>query len=128
DLPLESTGFLPEEYSTANFIMNAFGQFDNYTPMQMAQYVATVANNGKRISPHLVEGIYGNNPQGGLGDLIETVSGKEMNQVNISADEMALLRQGFYQLVNGGGRFNTGSAIGRGAAVTISAKTGTAET
>lgn len=128
DLPLESTGFLPEEYSTANFIMNAFGQFDNYTPMQMAQYVATVANNGKRISPHLVEGIYGNNPQGGLGDLIETVSGKEMNQVNISADEMALLRQGFYQLVNGGGRFNTGSAIGNGAAVTISAKTGTAET
>ncbi|HEM6404204.1 TPA: penicillin-binding protein 2 [Streptococcus suis] len=128
DLPLESTGFLPEEYSTANFIMNAFGQFDNYTPMQMAQYVATVANNGKRISPHLVEGIYGNNPQGGLGDLIETVSGKEMNQVNISADEMALLRQGFYQLVNGGGRFNTGSAIGRGAAVTISAKTGRAET
>ncbi|HFU3730208.1 TPA: penicillin-binding protein PBP2B [Streptococcus suis] len=128
DLPLESTGFLPEEYSTANFIMNAFGQFDNYTPMQMAQYAATIANNGKRISPHLVEGIYGNNPQGGLGDLIETVSGKEMNQVNISADEMALLRQGFYQLVNGGGRFNTGSAIGRGAAVTISAKTGTAET
>ncbi|MBY4986263.1 penicillin-binding protein PBP2B [Streptococcus suis] len=128
DLPLESIGFLPEEYSTANFIMNAFGQFDNYTPMQMAQYVATVANNGKRISPHLVEGIYGNNPQGGLGDLIETVSGKEMNQVNISADEMALLRQGFYQVVNGSGRFNTGSAIGRGAAVTISAKTGRAET
>ncbi|MEK0400120.1 penicillin-binding protein PBP2B [Streptococcus suis] len=128
DLPLESTGFIPEEYSTANFIMNAFGQFDNYTPMQMAQYVATVANNGKRISPHLVEGIYGNNPQGGLGELIETVSGKEMNQVNISADEMALLRQGFYQVVNGSGRFNTGSAIGRGAAVTISAKTGRAET
>ncbi|WP_105154644.1 penicillin-binding protein PBP2B [Streptococcus suis] len=128
DLPLESTGFLPEEYSTANFIMNAFGQFDNYTPMQMAQYAATIANNGTRISPHLVEGIYGNNAQGGLGELIETVSGKEMNQVNISAEEMSLLRQGFYQVVNGSGRFNTGSAIGRGAAVTISAKTGRAET
>lgn len=128
DLPLESTGFLPEEYSTANFITNAFGQFDNYTPMQMAQYAATIANNGTRISPHLVEGIYGNNAQGGLGDLIETVSGKEMNQVNISADEMALLRQGFYQVVNGGGSFNTGNAIGYGATVSISAKTGTAET
>lgn len=128
DLPLESTGFLPEEYSTANFITNAFGQFDNYTPMQMAQYAATIANNGTRISPHLVEGIYGNNAQGGLGELIETVSGKEMNQVNISAEDMSLLRQGFYQVVNGSGRFNTGSAIGRGAAVTISAKTGTAET
>ncbi|HEM3108274.1 TPA: penicillin-binding protein 2 [Streptococcus suis] len=128
DLPLESTGFLPEEYSTANFITNAFGQFDNYTPMQMAQYAATIANNGTRISPHLVEGIYGNNAQGGLGELIETVSGKEMNQVNISAEDMSLLRQGFYQVVNGSGRFNTGSAIGNGAAVTISAKTSTAET
>ncbi|HFI0448412.1 TPA: penicillin-binding protein PBP2B [Streptococcus suis] len=128
DLPLESTGFLPEKYTTANFITNAFGQFDNYTPMQMAQYVATIANNGTRVSPHLVEGIYGNDAQGGLGDLIETVSGKELNQVNISADEMALLRQGFYQVVNGTGRFNTGSAIGNGASVTISAKTGTAET
>ncbi|HFU4500304.1 TPA: penicillin-binding protein PBP2B [Streptococcus suis] len=128
DLPLESTGFLPEEYTTANFITNAFGQFDNYTPMQMAQYAATIANNGTRISPHLVEGIYGNNEQGGLGDLIETVSGKEMNQVNISEEDMATLRQGFYQVVNGGGRFITGAAIGRGAAVTVSAKTGTAET
>lgn len=128
DLPLESTGFLPDEYSTANFITNAFGQFDNYTPMQMAQYVATIANRGTRVSPHLVEGIYGNNAQGGLGDLIETVTGHEMNQVNISAEDMDLLRQGFYQVVNGSGRFNTGSAIGNGAAVTISAKTGTAET
>lgn len=128
DLPLESTGFLPDEYSTANFITNAFGQFDNYTPMQMAQYVSTVANKGTRISPHLVEGIYGNTDQGGLGDLIEPVSVKELNQVNISEDEMAILRQGFYQVVNGNGQFNTGSAIGQGASVTISAKTGTAET
>lgn len=128
DLPLESTGFLPEEYSTANFIMNAFGQFDNYTPMQMAQYVATVANNGKRISPHLVEGIYGNNPQGGLGDLIEKKTSQELNKVAISAQDLAILQQGFYQVANGSGSFNTGRQISNGAAVSISAKTGTAET
>lgn len=128
DLPLESTGFLPEDYSAANFITNAFGQFDNYTPMQMAQYAATVANGGTRISPHLVEGIYGNNDQGGLGELIETVTGKEMNKVNISAEEMALVQQGFYQVVNGSGSLITGRSIGIGAAVPISAKTGTAET
>ena len=34
------------------------------TPMQLAQYVATVANDGKRVSPHVVEGIYDNNDQG----------------------------------------------------------------
>ncbi len=128
DLPLESTGFLPEDYSAANFITNTFGQFDNYTPMQMAQYAATVANGGTRISPHLVEGIYGNNDQGGLGELIETVTGKEMNKVNISAEEMALVQQGFYQVVNGSGSLITGRSIGIGAAVPISAKTGRAET
>ena len=47
---------LPDEYSTANFITNAFGQFDNYTPMQMAQYVSTVANKGTRISPIWLKG------------------------------------------------------------------------
>ncbi|WP_153296871.1 penicillin-binding transpeptidase domain-containing protein, partial [Streptococcus pneumoniae] len=26
-------------------------QFDNYTPMQLAQYVATIANNGVRVAP-----------------------------------------------------------------------------
>lgn len=56
DLPDESTGFIPKEYNFANYITNAFGQFDNYTPMQLAQYVGTIANNGVRIAPHIVEG------------------------------------------------------------------------
>ncbi|HFH9837442.1 TPA: penicillin-binding protein PBP2B [Streptococcus suis] len=128
DLPSESTGFIPQDYSVSNVITNSFGQFDNYTPMQMAQYVATIANGGTRVSPHLVQGIYGNDSNGNLGELIETVSGKEMNQVNISADEMALLQQGFYNVVNGTDGYTTGTAIATGAAVSISAKTGTAET
>ncbi|MGV3311552.1 penicillin-binding protein PBP2B [Streptococcus suis] len=128
DLPLESTGFLPEEYSTANFITNAFGQFDNYTPMQMAQYVATIANNGTRVAPHLVEGIYGNSAEGGLGELIEKKTSTELNKVAISEQELAILQQGFYQVANGSGSFNTGRQISNGAAVSISAKTGTAET
>ncbi|MFX3866415.1 penicillin-binding transpeptidase domain-containing protein, partial [Streptococcus suis] len=77
----------------------------------MAQFAENIDNNGTCISPHLVEGIYVNNAQGGLGELIETVSGKEMNQVNIYAEDMSLIRQGFYQVVNGSGLFNTGSAI-----------------
>lgn len=128
DLPLESTGFIPKDYTISNYLTNAFGQFDNYTPMQMAQYAATVANGGRRISPHLAEGIYANNAEGGLGELIETISGKEMNQVNIPEEEMALLQQGFYMVVNGGSGFTTGRDIAQGASVPISAKTGTAET
>ncbi|MGT2715065.1 penicillin-binding protein PBP2B [Streptococcus respiraculi] len=128
DLPLESTGFIPKEYSIANYLTNSFGQFDNYTPMQMAQYVATVANGGRRVSPHIAEGIYANNAEGGLGEKIEAVSGKELNQVNLSAEEMALIQQGFYMVVNGGSGLTTGRGIAEGASVSISAKTGTAET
>ena len=128
DLPLESTGYLPSEYTAWNYITNSFGQYDNYTPMQMAQYVATVANGGTRISPHLVEGIYESNEDGSLGDLIETVSGETMNTVDISAENMALIQQGFYQVVHSTSGFATGTGLASGATVSISAKTGTAET
>lgn len=127
DLPDESTGFVPKEYNFANFITNAFGQFDNYTPMQLAQYVATIANNGVRLAPHIVEGIYDNNDKGGLGELIQAIDTKEINKVNISESDMAILHQGFYQVSHGTSPLTTGRAFLDGATVSISGKTGTAE-
>ena len=127
DLPYESTGFIPKEYNFANYITNAFGQFDNYTPMQLAQYVGTIANNGVRIAPHIVEGIYGNNEQGGLGNLIQSVETKEMNKINISESDVSILHQGFYQVSHGTSPLTTGRAFSDGATVSISGKTGTGE-
>ena len=127
DLPDESTGFIPKEYNFANYITNAFGQFDNYTPMQLAQYVATIANNGVRIAPHIVEGIYGNNDKGQLGDLIQQIQPTEMNKVKISESDLSLLHQGFYQVAHGTSGLTTGRAFSNGALVSISGKTGTAE-
>lgn len=127
DLPDESTGFIPKDYDLANYITNSFGQFDNYTPMQLAQYVATVANDGVRMAPRIVEGIYGNNDNGGLGDLIQQLQPTEMNKVNISASDMSILQQGFYQVAHGTSGLTTGRAFSNGADVSISGKTGTAE-
>lgn len=127
DLPDESTGFIPKEYNFANYITNAFGQFDNYTPMQLAQYVATIANNGVRLAPHIVEGIYDNNDKGGLGELIQAIDTKEINKVNISESDMAILHQGFYQVSHGTSPLTTGRAFSDGATVSISGKTGTGE-
>lgn len=127
DLPDESTGFIPKEYNFANYITNAFGQFDNYTPMQLAQYVGTIANNGVRLAPHIVEGIYDNNDKGGLGELIQAIDTKEINKVNISESDMAILHQGFYQVSHGTSPLTTGRAFSDGATVSISGKTGTGE-
>ena len=127
DLPDESTGFIPQKFDLANYLTNAFGQFDNYTPMQLAQYVATIANNGVRLAPHIVEGIYDNNEQGGLGELIKQTDSTEMNKINISESDMSILQQGFYQVSHGTSALTTGRAFSNGAAVSISGKTGTAE-
>ena len=127
DLPDESTGFIPKDYDLANYLNNAFGQFDNYTPMQLAQYVATVANNGVRLAPRIVEGVYDNNEQGGLGSLIQQTGSTEMNKINISESDMSILQQGFYQVSHGTSALTTGRAFSNGAAVSISGKTGTAE-
>lgn len=128
DLPLESTGFIPKDYTVGNFLTNAFGQFDNYTPLQMAQYAATVANGGTRIAPRLVQGIYDTNDEGGLGEQVEQIEQPVLNQVVISPENMALLQEGFYRVVNSGSSLATGTPISQGATVAISAKTGTAET
>ena len=127
DLPDESIGFVPKEFDLANYLNNAFGQFDNYTPLQLAQYVATIANNGVRLAPHIVEGIYDNNETGGLGELIQETETKEINRVNISESDMALLQQGFYQVSHGTSPLTTGRSFSNGATVSISGKTGTAE-
>ena len=48
--------------------------------------------------------------------------------MDISKDNMELIRRGFYQVVHGTSGFTTGRTLSQGEAVPISAKTGTAET
>lgn len=128
DLPGESEGYVPSSFEPGNVITESFGQFDNYTTMQLAQYVATIANNGKRVAPHLVEGIYDNNQDGGLGNLFKTIDTKVLNDVTIPAGDMDLIKEGFYNVANGSGTYTTGRTLANGSSVTISGKTGTAET
>ncbi len=128
DLPGESEGYVPSSFEPGNVITESFGQFDNYTTMQLAQYVATIANNGKRVAPHLVEGIYDNNQDGGLGNLFKTIDTKVLNDVTIPAGDMDLIKEGFYNVANGSGTYTNGRTLANGSSVTISGKTGTAET
>lgn len=127
DLPNESEGYTTKDYKPGNVLTEAFGQFDSYTPMQLAQYAATVANGGNRVAPHLVQGIYNNNADGGLGDQIKAVDTNVLNKVNISDDQMSLIQQGFYSVVNSSSGYATGKDMAS-SSISISGKTGTAET
>lgn len=47
-----------DTWTSGNVIQSAIGQLDNnVTPMQMASYVSTLANNGSRLQAHLVKAI-----------------------------------------------------------------------
>lgn len=127
DLPENTTGYISDDYSAGNVLTEAFGQYDSYTPMQLAQYAATVANGGKRIAPHLVDSIYDNDGTAGIGTLGKTIETNVLNQINISDDDMDLLQQGFYQVVNSSSAYATGTYM-KSSTVTIAGKTGTAET
>lgn len=133
DLPNESTGIVNKDFGKSdgptggNLLDLSFGQYDTYTPLQLAQYAATVANGGTRISPHLVSGVYDNTEDGSLGNLIKEVTGENLGSVNISSEQMAIIRQGFYQVVHSSNAEATGRSLSA-AALTTSAKTGTAET
>lgn len=126
DLPENTTGYISDDYSAGNVLTEAFGQYDSYTPMQLAQYAATVANGGKRIAPHLVDSIYDNDGTDGIGTLGKTIETNVLNQINISDDDMDLLQQGFYQVVNSSSAYATGTYM-KSSTVTIAGKTGTAE-
>ncbi len=51
DLPNESTGFIPKEYTVGNYLTNAFGQFDNYTPCNWLSMRQNRCNDGKGKVP-----------------------------------------------------------------------------
>lgn len=133
DLPDEEIGiqtavkYLSDANNDGGKILDlAFGQFDTYTPIQLAQYVATIANDGVRIQPHLVGGIYGNDEEGNLGQLKEAVQPVTLNEVDLTSEELAIIQDGFRDVVTGSDPHTTGTML-RESKMSISAKTGTAE-
>lgn len=122
----EEVGYLPKTYNSGEVLNESFGQFDAYTTLQLAQYVATIANGGNRLAPHIADGIY--DGQGdNLGNLIKSFENHTLNKVQISPEDVELLQEGFYNVVNSYSGYATGYAL-RSNLTTISGKTGTAET
>ncbi|TYO98033.1 penicillin-binding protein 2 [Desulfallas thermosapovorans] len=104
-----------QQYETVNM---SIGQGDNtYTIMQLAAYVAAIANNGTLYKPYLVEKIV--NPDGRV---IKQFQPEVKRRVNVSPKTLQILREGMHMVAlppNG-----TASAM---FGLDVAAKTGTAE-
>lgn len=127
DLPGEVAGFIPDEQWKLDKIGEkwyigdsyhaAIGQgFVTVTPIQLANYIATIANGGTLYSPRLVNRVKSNGGQG------EIVMPHVIRSNFIDADVMQTVREGMRLTVTGG----TAQAL-KTLPVEAAGKTGTAQ-
>lgn len=58
DLPIESLGYKGRSTLAGHLLDFSIGQYDTYTPIQLSQYIGTIANNGYRLKPYLLKEVY----------------------------------------------------------------------
>lgn len=98
DFPYEALGVEGSPGQPGEILDFSIGQFSSYTPLQMNQYVSTIANDGNRMKPRLVKGIHDPSSTDGLGPLYKDYSPKVLNQLEMDASYIERVQEGFRQV------------------------------
>lgn len=113
--------FRNEAWFPLNTAMAAIGQLYNaFTPLQLANYAAIIANGGTRYTPHLVRMAVSD-----LGAVVREPK-EEGEQLDVSAENLAAVREGMVAVANAVD--GTAVRIFRDFPFVVAGKTGTAET
>lgn len=126
DLPNETSGQIePLTDNPGNFLDLAIGQYDTYTPLQLSQYVSTIANDGYRVQPHIGLEVRDATNKDTLGPVKEKFKGDVLNKVNNTEEEVNQVQEGFEMAFNE--VEGTGYESFNDTEVPSAGKTGTAE-
>ncbi|ERN54806.1 penicillin-binding protein 2 [Alkalihalophilus marmarensis] len=126
DLPGSALGYQGRRTQPGNLLDLMIGQYDTYTPLQLVQYVATIANDGYRVKPRLVSEI--REPSlspDEPGAILHKFEPQILNRVDVSDADLNRVQQGFYAVMNGSQ--GTGAGMFRSASYNPAGKTGTAQ-
>jgi penicillin-binding protein 3 len=82
------------------------GQYETYTPLQLSQYISTIASSGKRRSMHLLKEVHGASETDEIGPLKEKIEPKILNEVQTEGRFMNRVQQGFQAVMEPGGYGN----------------------
>ena len=110
-----------EKWYGADTLMAAIGQSDHlFTPIQLANYVATLVNGGTRYQPHLLKTVmdYTNT------EVYEEVQPTVLNTVEISESSLNAIKEGMKGVVTEDG---TASSYFAGFPIQVGGKTGSAQ-
>jgi penicillin-binding protein A len=100
DLPMEAIGFQGKDVKPGFLLDLAIGQYDTYTPMQLAQYVSTIANNGYRMKVRLVNEI--RNPSrdpNEPGSVLKRFEPEVLNRISMGEPEIKRVQEGFRRVM-----------------------------
>lgn len=126
DLPGESSGWENPHLYYGNLADAMIGQYDLFTPLQIGQYVSTIANGGYRVRPHLVKEIRrGTTDPQEAGQTLAVIEPQVLNRVTIDPKYIEIVKEGMFRVTQPGG---TASRDFAHLPFKVAAKTGTAQT
>ena len=99
DLPLESTGIKGSKDEGGLLLDLAIGQYDTYTPLELSQYIGTIANNGTRMQLHLLKKVTSSKNK----NLIHEYKNTILNKVNTEYKYINRVQEGFREVLKIGG-------------------------
>ena len=108
DLPFESAGYSSTDKSAGNLLDFVMGQYETYTPIQLSQYIATIANDGERLTPHLLKEVHESSNTEELGKTIFTFEKKVLNNINTKPEYLKRVKEGFYAVIHAPGGYGAG--------------------
>lgn len=103
DLPVESSGYTSIDKSSGNLLDFVMGQYETYTPLQLSQYINTIANGGSRYKVHLLKEVRNN-----AGEIIYTYKPQILNKIDTKDQYMARMKEGFYAVMHAQGGYGRG--------------------
>ena len=98
DLPNEMLGLIGTKKDAGLLLDYSIGQYDTYTPIQLSQYITTIANNGVRIKPYILDKVVNNS-----GEIIYDSRRLELNKVTTEEKYLNRIKEGFKMVLEYGG-------------------------
>lgn len=108
DLPVESKGYTSKDKAAGNLLDYVMGQYETYTPIQISQYVSTIANGGSRIKPHLLKEIHSSSSSDEIGKLEQKIQPKILNTIQTDPKYMNRVKEGFRAVTSSPGGYGVG--------------------
>ncbi|PDZ72908.1 peptidoglycan D,D-transpeptidase FtsI family protein [Bacillus pseudomycoides] len=128
NLPNEITGQTRQKDSQPGFLLDfSIGQYDTYTPLQLAQYISTIANDGYRMQPQIVQEIREQTTKKEeIGKVVQSIEPVVLNRVDVKSEYIDRIKEGFRWVFQEGD--GTGVKYFQKAPYKPAGKTGTAQT